>query len=241
MNDAWLALRQATPARIALGHAGAGLPTGAHLDFQMAHARARDAVAHALDVTLVIGTLSQLHDDVMHVATLARDHHTYLADPHSGTLLDSESANRAASAGSGCDVVFICADGLSAAAIELHAAPMLARVLPALSGEGWKVGPLLVATRGRVALGDDVGERLRARFAVVLIGERPGLSAPDSLGVYITYQPRVGRTNAQRNCISNIRPQGLAYDEAADKLLWILTQARVRGVTGVELKDTSEA
>jgi ethanolamine ammonia-lyase small subunit len=240
MNDAWLALRRSTPARIALGNAGSGLPTGAHLDFQMAHARARDAVAHELDVTRVMGALKQLHGDVLPVRTRATDHHTYLADPHSGTLLDLESATRAAAVATGCDVVFVCADGLSAAAIELHAAPLLAHVLPVLSGDGWKVGPLVIATGGRVALGDDVGDRLRARFAVVLIGERPGLSAPDSLGVYITYEPRVGRTNAERNCISNIRPQGLAYDDAAATLLWILTQARARGLTGVALKDTSQ-
>jgi ethanolamine ammonia-lyase small subunit len=239
MNEAWLALRQSTPARIALGNAGSGLPTGAHLDFQMAHARARDAVAHVLDVARVSEALSGLHGEVLPVRTRATDHHTYLADPHSGSLLDAESAARAAALAAGCDVMFVCADGLSAAAIELHAAPLLTRVLPALSAAGWKIGPLLIATGGRVALGDDVGERLRARFAVVLIGERPGLSAPDSLGVYITYEPRIGRTNAERNCISNIRPQGLAYDDAAGKLMWILTQARARGVTGVALKDAS--
>ena len=228
LPDPWAALRAHTPARIALGRAGNSLPTKEVLAFGLAHAKSRDAVHHALDVEKLMRELGDHHP--IGVRSAAGDRATYLRRPDLGRKLDSPLSGNA-------EVVVAIEDGLSAVAVQTHAVPLLDE-LKKLS-ERWQSVPVVVATQGRVALGDAIGERMKAKLVVVLIGERPGLSSPDSLGVYLTYAPRVGRTDAERNCISNIRPQGLGYAEAARRLDWLASAALARGVTGIGLKDES--
>ncbi|HEV2701341.1 MAG TPA: ethanolamine ammonia-lyase subunit EutC [Steroidobacteraceae bacterium] len=234
-HDLMATLRSRTPARVALGHVGAGLPTAALLEFQLDQARARDAVHEALDVPRLTAGLAPAQ--VLTVHSHAPDRNTYLQRPDLGRALAAECD--ATLAGGPFDVVFVLADGLSARAVQHHAAPTLQALLRALPD--WKVAPLIIATQARVALGDDIGVRLKAQLCVMLIGERPGLSAPDSLGIYLTWKPVPGRRDHERNCISNIRPpQGLSYDEAAARAAWLMRAARRAGCSGVGLKDDSE-
>jgi ethanolamine ammonia-lyase small subunit len=236
--DPWAALRRYTDARIALGRVGGSQPTQAVLDFRLAHARARDAVHRPLDVAALGERLAGLDLPLARVASRAPDRPTYLQRPDLGRRLAGEAQERLIDMpATGCDVAFVLADGLSALAVERHAAPLLEAVLPRLRAQNWRIGPLVIAEQARVALGDEVGHALAAELVVMLIGERPGLSSPDSLGVYLTYRPRPGRMDSERNCISNIRPEGLTYPAAAHKLLYLLTEARRRGLTGVGLKD----
>lgn len=232
MSDAWVTLRRLTAARIALGHAGSALPTAEQLSFQLAHARARDAVAQMLDVPALVNDLARIRPGVVHVRTQARDLMTFLANPHAGGLPDDKAEVPCVN----CDVAFVVADGLSAGAVQRHAVPLLQCVLAGLP-QDCSVGPLVVVTGGRVAVGDEIGARMNAQVVAVLIGERPGLSAPDSMGVYVTYAPAPGRSNAERNCISNIRPEGLGYDAAATKLLWLLEEALRRKLSGISLTE----
>ena len=235
----WTDLRRFTSARVALGRAGNGLPTAAHLAFQAAHAAARDAVHDALDVTALLADLSA-HGIATHsVASACPDRPTYLRRPDLGRALHPADRARLAAAQAPGSIAFVLCDGLSALAVQRHAAPLLARVLPALTP--LPVGPVVVATQGRVALGDDIGAALGAGAVAVLIDERPGLSTPDSLGVYLTWVPRVGRADSERNCISNIRPEGLPVDEAADKLLWLIGAMCRLQCTGINLKDEQPA
>jgi ethanolamine ammonia-lyase small subunit len=233
-------LRSATPARIFLPRAGAALTTRSTLDFQLAHAEARDAVEERLDVETLFDELTSRGLTAVRVRSAARDRRSFLLRPDLGRRLDDESRERLKSLAGDYDLVFIIAEGLSARAITRHAIPVLEQTLQFLDKRSWKVAPIVLAEQGRVALGDDIGETLGAKLAAVFIGERPGLSSPDSMGVYITFSPRVGRTDAERNCLSNIRPQGLTYDEAARKLLYLCNEARRRQLTGVELKDEAE-
>ncbi|MEB0137302.1 ethanolamine ammonia-lyase subunit EutC [Actimicrobium sp. CCC2.4] len=232
VGNPWQALRQFTDARIALGRVGASLPTSAHLAFQLAHAQARDAVHLALDA-------SRLAQDIGRPCLLlhsaAADRITYLQRPDLGRQLDAASRNLLEPGRH--DLAFVIADGLSAHAIMQNAAPFLALILAQAAAENWSVAPLCIVEQGRVAIGDEIAERLGAQMVVVLIGERPGLSAPDSMGLYLTWQPRAGLTDASRNCISNVRPAGLRHAEAADKLHYLLAQAFRRRLSGVALKD----
>ncbi|CAM2145030.1 Ethanolamine ammonia-lyase small subunit [Pararobbsia alpina] len=252
IGNPWHDLRQFTRARIALGRAGDSLPTEAVLDFGLAHAQARDAVHHPLDVALLSAALDAMHLPSIVVRSAAADRAQYLLRPDLGRRLHASAAetldayragNPASSPqadGSDTDaprILFVIADGLSAFAPQRHALPLLGEVLPRL--HDWSIGPIVIATQSRVALGDDIGERLNADVVVMLIGERPGLSSPDSLGIYLTWHPRVGRTDAERNCISNVRPEGLGYDTAAHKLHYLLMRARDLRITGVALKDES--
>ncbi|RQH03603.1 ethanolamine ammonia-lyase subunit EutC [Paraburkholderia dinghuensis] len=235
----WDALRRFTRARIALGRAGSGLPTAPLLAFELAHAQARDAVQQPLDAHVLHTALREraLTSIDVHSAAPDRDH--YLRRPDLGRRLDEASVRVLRdAAGASTDVVFVIADGLSSRAAATHALPLLDALRPLL--DDWRVGPIVVARQSRVALGDEIGECLRARFVVMLIGERPGLSSPDSLGLYLTAAPRVGRTDAERNCISNVRPDGLGYSAAAAKLHYLLTRSRALGFTGVGLKDDSD-
>jgi ethanolamine ammonia-lyase small subunit len=226
----WTDLRRFTPARVALGRAGNGLPTTAHLDFQAAHAAARDAVHAALDVAALRADLDAAHLPSIAVHSAAPDRRSYLLRPDLGRRLrDSAEIPRVPGA-----MLFVVCDGLSATAVQRHAVPLLRHVIPHLTGA---IAPIVVAEQGRVALGDDIGEAMDAEAVAVLIGERPGLSAADSLGVYLTWQPRRGRTDAARNCISNVRPEGLPPAAAADKLLWLISAMRRLRLTGVALKD----
>ncbi|CCJ08186.1 ethanolamine ammonia-lyase subunit EutC [Methylocystis sp. SC2] len=233
-------LRSATPARIFLPRAGAALTTRATLDFQLAHAEARDAVEERLDVDALSDELTSRGLTAVRVRSAARDRRSFLLRPDLGRRLDEESRERLKHLAGDYDIAFVIAEGLSARAIARHAIPVLERALQSLCQTSWKVAPIVLAEQGRVALGDDIGETLGARLAVVLIGERPGLSSPDSMGAYLTYSPRVGRTDAERNCLSNIRPQGLSYDDAARKLLYLCNESRRRQLTGVDLKDDAD-
>jgi ethanolamine ammonia-lyase small subunit len=230
MSDPWIALRATTRARIGLGRTGDALPIKDVLEFQLAHARARDAVHTPLDTQLIAEAIGPR--PFVTVRSKAPDRDTYLRRPDLGRQLDP--ACRASLTGT-WDAVFVVADGLSPVAVQLHAVPLLSACLDRLAG--LSVAPIVIATQARVALGDDIGASLQAELCAVLIGERPGLSVADSLGVYLTYQPRIGRRDSERNCISNIHADGLSYDAAADMLVWLMTEARRRKVTGVELKD----
>lgn len=238
--DPWLRLRRFTRARIALGRTGHSQPTDAVLAFGLAHAQARDAVHLALDVGAVTAALDAagLAHAAVHSAAPDREH--YLRRPDLGRRLDEASRARldAARPRQAPDVVFVIADGLSALATQRHALPLLQAARERLP-QGWQIGPVVVAEQSRVALGDEIGERLGARQVVMLIGERPGLSSPDSLGIYLTHAPRVGRTDAERNCISNVRPEGLSFAQAAGRLVFLLCGAAALGRSGVDLKDDS--
>lgn len=208
------------------------MPLDAVLDFQLAHARARDAVHTPLDVPALAAGLEGL--DHVVVRSQAPDRGTYLRRPDLGRRIDAECL--AYLPAGGWDAVFVLADGLSATAVQQHAVPLLRAVMARL--HGWRIAPVVLATQARVALGDDIGGALGATLCAMLIGERPGLSVADSLGVYLTYGPRAGRRDSERNCISNIHPSGgLTYEMAATKLAWLMVEARQRRLTGVELKD----
>ncbi|MDR3698411.1 MAG: ethanolamine ammonia-lyase subunit EutC [Candidatus Sulfopaludibacter sp.] len=219
-------LKRFTPARVALGRSGHSLPTAELLRFQLDHARARDAVYEELDAASL-----RLPHLLLHSA--APDRATYLRRPDLGRKLNADS--RALLVPGDYDAALVIADGLSAPAVHHHAAPLLEALLPLL--EGWRLSPSSVVLQGRVAIGDEIGEALGARQVAVLIGERPGLTSPDSLGIYLTWDPRPGRNDAERNCISNVRTEGISYSLAARKLHFLMEQARVRQLTGVELKE----
>ncbi|MBA1242326.1 ethanolamine ammonia-lyase subunit EutC [Pseudomonas japonica] len=242
--DPWQALRSLTPARIALGRAGTSLPTSAQLDFQFAHAQARDAVHVPLDVAALTADLAAEGLQVLTAHSAASDRLVYLQRPDLGRQLDACSAasldTLAATSGQGFDLAVVIADGLSSLAVQRHAVPMVGRIVALAKEEGWRLAPLVVVEQGRVAVADEVAQRLGARMVVNLIGERPGLSSPDSLGVYFTFAPRVGLTDAARNCISNVRPQGLSYATAAHKLAYLMREACKRQLSGVSLKDEAE-
>lgn len=240
--DVWERLREFTPARIGLGRVGGSVPTRALLDFELAHARARDAVHARFDASALADELRGAgFGEVLVVSSQARDRMEYLLRPDLGRALDAESLEKLReSRGSACGLGVVIGDGLSAAAPTRHAVPLL-RELQTARGSNWTNVTTVVANHARVALGDEIGELLGAEAVVVLIGERPGLSSPDSLGVYLTWAPRVGRTDAERNCISNVRPEGLAYTEAARRLVYLLGEARRLKLSGVALKDDSEA
>ncbi|MGE4218597.1 MAG: ethanolamine ammonia-lyase subunit EutC [Alphaproteobacteria bacterium] len=230
--DPWGRLRALTPARIGLGRAGDGLPTGPLLDFQHAHARARDAVHAPFDADAILAGLADLSP--VAVASRAGDRATYLRRPDLGRRLAPEDAARLSPGG--WDAAFTIGDGLSATAVAAHAVPVLRAALARLPG--WRIAPPVVASGARVALGDEVGAALGAAMVAVLIGERPGLSAADSLGIYLTWGPRIGRSDAERNCISNIHPpDGLGWDAAAERLTRLMRAARDRRLTGVALKE----
>jgi ethanolamine ammonia-lyase small subunit len=233
-SDPWETLRAATRARVGLGRAGDGLTTAENLRLAAAHAQARDAVHAPLDADAVVAALGERAGPV--VASRAADRTEYLQRPDLGRRL---AADHGLEAGDH-DLAVVVADGLSATAVHEHAAGMVDVLLPRL--EGWTVAPVVVARQARVALGDEIAAALGARMVLVLIGERPGMSAPDSLGAYLTFDPRPGRVDSERNCVSNIRPpDGLSYDAAAEVLVALMTEAFRLQLTGVRLKDTGAA
>lgn len=238
--DPWQALRALTPARIALGRSGAALPTAELLRFGLDHARARDAVQQALAVDRLAADLAAAGFASRCVHSLAADRRDYLLRPDLGRRLRPADADTLrATAPAACELCWVLADGLSAAAVQHHALPLL-QAFFAATGERYAGSALVIAELGRVALGDAIGACLAARAVVVLIGERPGLSSPDSLGIYLTLDPRVGRTDAERNCLSNVRPAGLPPAEAARRLAWLVDAAFRLGASGVALKDQSD-
>ena len=232
-------LGQFTPARVGLARSGTSIGTGPQLEFQLDHALARDAVHARLDVAGVLAGVARLGLEGVSLRSAVEagpgERQAYLRRPDLGRRLSMESAAALQRDSLPPDVVFVIADGLSALAVERHALPLLSAVKALIEPAVWRVGPVCVVSQGRVAVGDEIGERLGARAVVMLIGERPGLSAADSLGVYITWEPRVGRTDAERNCISNVRGEGLSYQEAARRIMAVLQEAKRLGVTGVAL------
>ena len=239
--DPWAALKAFTAARIALGRSGTSVPLRESLAFQLAHAHARDAVYSALAVEALRTGLQVLQLATCEVQSRAQTRPEYLQRPDLGRQLAEASRARLAElAGEACDLSIVLADGLSATAVNDHALPLLHQLLPLLKAAGFRLAPIALAEQARVALGDEIGLLLRARLVLVLIGERPGLSAPNSLGAYFTYNPRPGLTDEARNCVSNIRPAGLGYPAAAATLFYLLHEALRRQLSGVGLKDQSE-
>ncbi|MDI3559739.1 ethanolamine ammonia-lyase subunit EutC [Bradyrhizobium sp. Arg816] len=236
-----LDLRSLTPARVALGRSGASVPTRALLDFTLDHARARDAVHAVFDAPRLVADLRALGLIVTETRSQAVERRDYLRRPDLGRQLDAGSAELLARHGSEpCQLAVVIGDGLSAAAVHAHAVALVSHLLPLLAeGDDVAIGHVVVASGARVALGDEIGAILGARMVVTLIGERPGLSAPDSLGAYLTFAPKPGRTDAERNCVSNIHKAGLSHDEAAFKIAWLVREGMAREVTGVALKDES--
>src|ERR1700681_2406373 len=233
-------LRGLTPARVGLGRAGASMPTRALLEFTLDHARARDAVHAAFDVPAMISGLGDLGLEPFAVCSRVRDRQEYLRRPDLGRTLDPDSQKLLASYdGGSCQLAIVVGDGLSPTAVHAHAIELVRSLMARLVAERLEIGHAVVASGARVALGDEIGAILGARMIVMLIGERPGLSAPDSLGAYLTFAPRPGLTDAERNCVSNIHGAGLGYDEAALRIGWLIREGLARELTGVALKDDS--
>jgi len=243
-QNPWLELRRLTPARIALGRTGTSLPTSAQLDFQFAHAQARDAVHLPFDHAGLSAQLSERGRDSLLLHSAATDRNSYLQRPDLGRKLSDTSAQSlrdyAQANPGGVDLAIVVADGLSALAVHRHTLPFLTRLEEQMSADGWSLAPVVLVEQGRVAIGDEIGQLLGAKMLVMLIGERPGLSSPDSLGLYFTYNPKVGLTDAYRNCISNVRLEGLSYGMAAHRLLYLMREACRRQLSGVNLKDEAQ-
>jgi ethanolamine ammonia-lyase small subunit len=239
LSDSWIALRRFTQARIALGRAGHAVPTQALLDFQLAHAQARDAVHFPWNTDAFAGQVRELGEEVLILDTPVTNRSEYLRRPDLGRVLDEESRTWLRNLqASETDVALIVTNGLSSTAIERHGIGLLKTIVESLKSRKIRIAPVSLVANGRVALSDDIGSALAAKVAVIVVGERPGLSTADSLGIYLTYAPQMGNTDAGRNCISNIRPpEGLSYAAAAAKLVYLIEEAIRRGYSGVELKD----
>ncbi len=253
IDNPWRSLRQFTAARIGLGRSGVSLPTKEMLEFQLAHAQARDAVHTPLDfpaLTQQLETLAEQYpllsdEPPLKLHSEAVDRMTYLQRPDLGRRLDEASRvllqQEQQTPEQPFDLALVIADGLSATAIAHNAVPFIQALCEELQADKqpWKLAPITLVEQGRVAVGDDVGELLNAKTVLVLIGERPGLSSPDSLGLYLTWAPVRGLTDARRNCISNVRPEGLNFSEAAHKAGYLLRESRRLQLSGVQLKDRS--
>lgn len=243
-DNPWSFLRRYTAARIGLGRSGISLPTRHHLAFQLDHARARDAVHTPLDTAVLDAALRGAGFTTLLAHSAAPDRPTYLQRPDLGRRLDAASAGLVAQAARTLpgrpDVAFVVADGLSALAVQRHAAPLLALLAKDLR-DTLRIAPVTIVRQGRVAISDEIGALLDAHVVVILIGERPGLSSPDSLGLYMTHAPRIGNTDANRNCLSNIREGGMSYADASHKLRYLLNEALTRQLSGVALKDEAQA
>jgi len=232
-------LRDFTIARVGLGRAGNSVPTKSVLEFQLAHARARDAVHCALDLQDEDLQRDDLQFDLA-LESAAANRSIFLRRPDLGRSLSERSRRALAPYPGPFDIVILAIDGLSALAVHHHAAPVLKELLKYLDAASWSRAPLIAVVQGRVAIGDEVGSLVGAAMSLVLIGERLGLSSPDSLGAYLTWHPKPGRTEAERNCISNIRPEGLAYGTAALRIFRLLSEARTRKLTGFGLKEDQD-
>jgi len=239
MSDAWIALRRFTQARIALGSVGHAVPTRELLEFQLAHAEARDAVQLAWDIDAFAGQVRGLGEEGIILETPVTGRSEYLRRPDLGRVLSAESQDKLKTAHtSGADVALIVTNGLSSTAVARHGMPLLQAIRDRYQEHCISIAPIALVANGRVALADEIGSLLAARVAVIIVGERPGLSAADSLGIYLTFAPQPGNSDARRNCISNIRPpEGLGYADAAAKLLYLTVEAIKRGISGVGLKD----
>ena len=240
ITNPWGMLRRLTPARVALGRAGGSLPTRPQLDFQLAHARARDAVLLPLDFSALGVELAANGMASLNLESAASDRASYLRRPDLGRRLSTTSLARLAHHRGRFDLAVVVVDGLSSLAVSSHVVPMLLALQPLVEQAGWQVAPLALVANGRVAVGDQVALALGARMVMVLIGERPGLSSPDSLGIYLTYNPQPDTADSGRNCLSNIHANGMSYSQAAMRCDYLLREALRRGLTGVDLKDDSD-
>lgn len=241
-QDPWASLKTFTTARIALGRTGTAIPLKEVLNFRLAHAHARDAVYSALSVNALQEQLHSFYLPILLLHSKAVDRHEYLQRPDKGRQLDNESISLLKSTSPEHlqkDVAIILADGLSATAMNVHTYPLLSVLIPLLKTAGLSLSPICMVQQGRVASGDEAGEILQAKITLMLIGERPGLSAADSMGAYITFSPKPGTTDEARNCISNIREEGLQYEAAAQKILYLIKEAIKLKLTGVALKDNT--
>ncbi len=238
--DPWAFLRAHTAARLAQGRTGHSLPTRALLDFQLDHARARDAVFSTLDLPQLVAELETLHPRILMLHSRATDRLEYLQRPDLGRQLNGPidfTAQFRATGVTPFDLAIVITDGLSAAAVNRHAVPLVTQLVAETTRLGWSLAPIAIVEQGRVAVADEVAHAFGAELVVMLIGERPGLSSPDSLGAYLTFQPRPGLTDESRNCVSNIRPEGLSYEFAVQKVVYLLTEMKTRRLSGVGLKD----
>ena len=233
------ALQEFTSARIAIGRVGTSIPLKQSLEFKLAHAHARDAVYSELDTNNLTDTLKEFDLPVLHLHSRVNDRRQYLQRPDLGRRLNDGSLDLLLDHRPQTDIAIILADGLSATAVNENAVGLLQALIPQLLAAGFKLAPISIVEQGRVAIGDDIGHGLKAKLSLVLIGERPGLSSADSLGAYLTYNPKPGLTDEMRNCISNIRPGGLIYKKAAKKIFYLVTEAFKRKLSGVDLKDNA--
>ncbi len=238
--DSWDFLKKFTSARIALGRAGISMPTKALLAFRLAHAQARDAVYSGLDKERIVAQLSNNQFDYLEIESSASSRDEYLKNPATGKKLSLNSRSKIEEAQGNYDLCFVIADGLSATSVNEHAVEVLKILHAKLTKLHWSIAPVLIAEQARVALSDEAGSLIKAEIVVMLIGERPGLSAPDSMGAYLTFRPEPGLTDERRNCVSNIRPEGLSYHFAAEKLFYLLTEMKTRKISGVQLKDRQD-
>jgi ethanolamine ammonia-lyase small subunit len=243
LPDPWTPLQRFTAARIAVGRAGVSIPLSESLGFRLAHAHARDAVYSSLDTTALQEGLHALGLPMLTLHSQATSRQHYLQRPDLGRMLNEASRTTvlAAREKESYDIAFILADGLSAMAVNTHGPALLTLLLPTLLADGYTLAPLSFVAQGRVAICDEIGSLLGAKVVVILIGERPGLTSPDSLGIYSTYRPTVGLTDDSRNCISNVRPAGLSYVAAAHKLRYLIQESLRLKLSGVALKDLSES
>ena len=237
--DPLTALKEFTAARIAIGRVGTSIPLKQSLEFKLAHAHARDAVYSMLDTEGLLNNLKVFNLPVLHLHSKATTRHKYLKRPDHGRQLDEESTMQLKDYKTGADIAIVIADGLSATAVNENAFGLLELLIPMLFSAKLNLAPLCMVEQGRVAIGDDVGHGLGAKLSIVLIGERPGLSSADSMGAYLTYNPQPGLTDESRNCISNIRPQGLKHKPAAEKIFYLINEAFKRKLSGVGLKDNA--
>lgn len=239
--DAWSSLRSFTAARIALGRTGISVPLKESLQFKMAHAHARDAVFSVLDENALINALEKMNQPYFVLHSKAKDRTEYLHRPDLGRRLNDSSLETLLTCNSkGFDVAIVIADGLSAIGINIHAIPVFKLLTEKLIAVNISFAPVCIVKQGRVAIADKIGELLRAKLSLMLIGERPGLSSPDSMGAYLTYAPKIGLTDESRNCVSNIRPEGLNYEAAANKIFYLINESLRLKLSGVTLKDNSK-
>ena len=236
--DILLQLRQHTSARVALGRTGHSLPTRRLLEFNLDHARARDAVYSVFDLEKAESQLKELGLPSVRLQSQAMDRHAYLLRPDFGRRLHEDSRREIQNLDPAeNDLGIVIADGLSAVAVNTHAAEVVKLLLRKVRDANWRLAPVALVEQGRVAIADEIGEALRAEMTLILIGERPGLTSPHSLGAYLTHRPRPGLTDESRNCVSNIRPDGLPYERAAEKIFYLLQEMKTLRFSGVGLKD----
>lgn len=239
-KDAWHSLKQFTAARIALGSTGVAIPLNELLQYRLAHAHARDAVYSELNTVAVVEELQQFQLPVYSLYSKVTNRNEYLQRPDLGRQLHTDSAKQLENINTPCDIALILADGLSARALNTHAIPLLKLIVPVLQELKFSLAPVTIVQQARVAIADEVGMILKAKCSIIFIGERPGLSSPDSLGAYLTYKPGIGLTDESRNCISNIRPEGMEYTIAAKKILYLIQESFRLQYSGVNLKENTD-